>query len=75
MFVTPTKYTSIDEVLKGMDAKTRQILRKNERNHVHVREINLDEIDKIKKVMESTAKRRGFIDRPMSYYENMYNNK
>ena len=38
IFVTPTKNTTIDEVMKNMDSKTRQILRKNERNKIKVRE-------------------------------------
>ena len=55
-----------------MDPKTRQILRKNERNKIRVREIGYDELDKFKAISEHTAKRRGFIDRPLSYYQKMY---
>lgn len=72
IFVTPTKNTTVDEVMKGMDAKTRQILRKNERNKIKVREISYDEIDKFKNIMQHTGDRRDFIDRPLSYYQNMY---
>ena len=73
IFITPTKGKSIESIFEGMDAKTRQILRKNERNKIRVREIGLDEIDKFKAIMEHTGERRGFIDRPLSYYESMYN--
>ena len=72
IFVTPTKDTTVDEVMKKMDSKTRQILRKNERNKIKVREIDYDEIDKFKDIMQHTGDRRDFIDRPLSYYQNMY---
>ena len=39
---------------------------------IKVREIGYDELDKFKAVSEHTAKRRGFIDRPLSYYQKMF---
>ena len=72
IFITPTKNTTVEEIMSKMDPKTRQILRKNERNKINVREIGYDELDKFKAVSEHTAKRRGFIDRPLSYYQKMY---
>ena len=72
IFITPTKNTTVEEIMKGMDPKTRQILRKNERNKIKVREIGYDELDKFKAVSEHTAKRRGFLDRPLSYYQKMF---
>ena len=72
IFITPTKDTTVEEIMKNMDPKTRQILRKNERNKIKVREIGYDELDKFKAVTEHTAKRRGFIDRPLSYYQKMF---
>lgn len=72
VFCTDTKNTTVDEVIKNMDSKTRQILRRNERNHITIREINKDEIDKFKEIMQHTGERRNFIDRPLSYYQNMY---
>ena len=55
-----------------MDPKTRQILRKNERLGVRVREITRDELPIFKDIMQHTGERREFIDRPLSYYENMW---
>ena len=72
IFITPTKDTTVEKIMEGMDAKTRQILRKNERNRINVREIGYDELDKFKAISEHTAKRRGFLDRPLSYYQTMY---
>ena len=72
IFITPSKDTTVDEIMKNMDAKTRQILRKNERNKITVREIDYDELDKFKDIMAHTGERREFIDRPLSYYQEMY---
>lgn len=72
IFVTDTTNTTVDDVMKNMDAKTRQILRKNERNKIKVRELKYDEIDKFKDIMQHTGERRDFIGRSITYYQNMY---
>lgn len=72
MFVTDTKDTTVDELMKKMDPKTRQILHRNERLGIYTREIGYDEIPKFKEIMEHTGERREFIDRPLSYYQEMY---
>lgn len=73
VFITKTKNTTVEEIMNGMDAKTRQILRKNERNMIKCREIGYDELPIFKDIMQHTGDRRDFIDRPLSYYQNMYN--
>ena len=65
---------SEEEVLKDMESKTRQILRKNEKSAIHTREITREELPVFKNIMEHTSDRRDFIDRPLSYYENMWDN-
>ena len=72
IFVTDTKGKTVDEVMKNMDSKTRHIIRKNERMCIKTREISYDELDKFKDIMKHTGDRRKFIDRPLSYYQNMY---
>jgi lipid II:glycine glycyltransferase (peptidoglycan interpeptide bridge formation enzyme) len=72
IFITPSKNTTVEEAMKNMDAKTRQILRKNERNKIKVREIDYNELNKFKDIMAHTGERREFIDRPLSYYQEMY---
>jgi len=72
VFITKTKNTTVDDIMKGMDSKTRQILRKNERNMIKCREIGYDELPVFKDIMQHTGDRREFIDRPLSYYQNMY---
>lgn len=63
-----------EEVQKDMESKTRQILRKNEKSSIHTREITREELPLFKSIMEHTGERRDFIDRPLSYYEAMWDN-
>ena len=72
MFVTDTKNTTVEDLMKKMDPKTRQILHRNERLGIYTREIGYDEIPKFKEIMEHTGERREFIDRPLSYYQEMF---
>ena len=61
-----------EEVQKDMESKTRQILRKNEKLGVVTREITREELPIFKDIMQQTSDRREFIDRPLSYYEDMW---
>lgn len=60
-----------EEVFENMESKTRQLIRKNERNNIEIREIDEEELAIFKDIMSHTSERRGFIDRPFSYYKNM----
>ena len=73
MFVTETKGKTLDDIYAHMDPKTRQILHKAERQGVYTREISYEELPKFKDIMAHTGERREFIDRPLSYYQEMYN--
>ena len=72
MHVIETKGKTEDDIQKDMESKTRQILRKNEKLGVITREITRDELPLFKEIMQATSDRREFIDRPLSYYENMW---
>ncbi len=61
-----------EEVQKDMESKTRQILRKNEKSSIKTHEITKEELPVFKSIMEHTGERRDFIDRPLSYYEAMW---
>lgn len=63
-----------EEVQKDMESKTRQILRKNEKSCIKTREIERSELPIFKEIMEHTGDRRDFVDRPLSYYEAMWDN-
>lgn len=72
LFITETKDRSIEDIMKDMDPKTRQIIRKNERDLIKCREIGYEELEKFKDIMQHTGDRRDFIDRPLKYYQDMY---
>lgn len=72
MHVIETEDKTLDDVMKGMESKTRQILRKNERSGIHTREISKEELPLFKDIMQHTSDRREFVDRPLSYYESMW---
>ena len=74
MHVIEINGRSEEEVQKDMESKTRQILRKNEKSCIKTREIERDELPLFKSIMEHTGDRRDFIDRPLSYYEAMWDN-
>lgn len=74
IYVIPTKGISDEEILANMDQVARKVIRRNEKNHIKCREIGYDELEEFKSIMQHTGDRRGFIDRPLSYYQNMYSN-
>ncbi len=73
IFVINTKNKTIEELLNNMDRETRRIIKVNERYNIECREISYDEITKFKDITKHTGDRREFIDRPLSYYQEMYN--
>lgn len=72
MHVIETENKTLDDIMKEMESKTRQILRKNERSGIHTREISKEELPIFKDIMQHTSDRREFVDRPLSYYESMW---
>lgn len=60
-----------DEILKNMESKTRQMIRKNIKTGITTREIGIEEVNLFKDIMQHTADRRHFIDRPLDYYQSM----
>lgn len=59
-------------LLKEMDQQTRWSINKTLKLPFEIRELNLDNIDEYKDIMQHTSERRDFIDRPLSYYKDMY---
>lgn len=72
MHIIETENKSLDDVMKDMESKTRQILRKNEKCGITTREITREELPIFKNIMQHTSDRREFVDRPLSYYESMW---
>ena len=63
----------IDELLHDMRKTTRWMINKSTKNNITIKEATYDDLPKYKELMEHTAERRNFIDRPLSYYQTMYN--
>lgn len=61
-----------DELLASFKRNTRNHIRKAEKQGVTIRELTRDELPRFKRITESTSARRHFTDKPLSYYEKMY---
>ncbi len=72
LFVLPIKDHSYEEIKQNFDSKTKRILKKNAKMNIKVRELSKEEIPIYKQIIQSTSNRREFVDRPLSYYENMW---
>lgn len=61
-----------ETILKEMKSSTRNKIRKIEKFGIDVKEIGYDELDRFQSIMEETSKRKGFSNRKLSYYQDMY---
>ena len=61
-----------DQIFADFKRNTRNHIRKAEKMGVKIRELRRNELDKLKAITASTATRRSFTDKPLSYYEQMY---
>lgn len=64
---------SIDDLVKNMRATTRWLINKSKKNCITIKEAKYENIPEFKKLMQHTAERREFQDRPLQYYQLMYN--
>ena len=60
------------DILDNMRTKTRWGVNDSYKHGLKLIEIDESRIEEFKKLMEHTSERRGFIDRPLSYYKKMY---
>ena len=72
LFVLDLKNRTEDQLLADMKRNTRNHVRKAEKMGVTVRELKREELNVFKQITESTSNRRHFQDRPLSYYQDMY---
>lgn len=61
-----------EEIKANYRSTTRWDINYASKHGLELIEINEDRLDEFKKLMEHTGSRRGFIDRPLSYYKKMY---
>lgn len=72
MFSLDLEGKTEDEVLKEMHSSTRNKIRKAEKYGITLRELDYNELDKFQAIMDETSKRKGFSNRKISYYQDMY---
>ena len=72
MFALELKGRTPDQLFADLKRNTRNHVRKAEKMGVVVRELKREELGIFKQITESTSHRRHFADRPLSYYEQMY---
>ena len=63
---------SENQLLQEMRTTTRWRINKSYKNFITIREADYDDIQKFKDIMVHTSSRRGFDDRPISYYQTMF---
>ena len=72
MYALDLNGKSAEELMKDFKSNTRGHIRKAEKMGVTVRELKKEELKIFKDITESTSKRREFEDKPLKYYEEMY---
>lgn len=72
MYVLDLKGKTEDEIFSNFSKHYRKTIRRTEKQGLVVERISKDKLMDYKKIMEHTSSRRDFIDRPYSYYEDMY---
>lgn len=70
--VLDIKNKTEEEILSNMRGTTRWGINNSYKHGFKLIELTEDRIHEYKKLMEHTGERRGFIDRPLSYYKKMY---
>lgn len=63
---------TLDDVMKDMTSKTRQMIRKNERRGIVIREGTIEDFEEFNNIMSNTENRKKFISRDMEYNKEMY---
>lgn len=71
-YVMDIKNRKPEQIFMDFKRNTRNHVRKAERAGIKVRELKREELNIFKQITESTSNRRNFQDKPLSYYEQMY---
>ena len=64
---------TIDDAYKNMRSSTKWRINNSRKNALEIIEADSDNLFEFKNLMQHTAERREFVDRPLSYYQNMFN--
>lgn len=71
IFALPLDGKSEEDLFAHFDSRTKRSIKKCEKEGVIVEKMKVEDLAVYKKIMEHTSSRRGFLDRPLSYYQNM----
>lgn len=63
---------TIDDAYKNMRSSTKWRINNSRKNALEIIEADSDNLFEFKNLMQHTAERREFVDRPLSYYQNMF---
>lgn len=63
---------SNEEIFQSFRSNVRNYIRKTEKMGIVVKELTRGELPGLKKITEETGKRKGFVDKSLTYYEDMY---
>ena len=63
---------SIDDAYKNMRKSCKWRINNSRKNSLEIIEADMDNLFEFKNLMKHTAERREFVDRPLSYYQNMF---
>lgn len=63
---------NMDELYSEMRSSTKWRLNNSKKNALRIIEAKYDDLEEFKNLMKHTAERREFVDRPLSYYQDMF---
>ncbi len=72
MFVLNLKDKSVDDLMMNMIKPTRKNVKQTIKLGLTMEFVGEDGLEEFKKITDHTGDRRGFIDRPLSYYQEMF---
>lgn len=72
MFIINTENKDINEIMKNMKPNTRNCIKRTFKNGINIRELDFDELNVFYKITNETSERKGFANKSLEYYQNMY---
>lgn len=72
MYVLDLENKTEADILKNMKPNTRNTIRKTMKHGIEIEELTEKELPEFYRIMEETAKRKGFDVRDLAYFETMY---
>lgn len=71
IYVLDLKGKDENTVFQNFSSDTKRYINRAIKNNLEIEELDQDNLDDFYKIMSHTSKRRGFINRPLSYYKDM----